>query len=338
MQLKQKLAYMVVGGLLVAMGQMLNVVLPMVGAQEQSGGESQGDVSFDTVTCNRLVVTDDKGEERIVAGKFPEDKGVKDKKGEPRIETYELRTTGEYGRCSMKPTSLGLYNLAGKCQVDVSLRWGEFPTVALSDSDGTRNVRLQESGGSGHLTLEGHGGMISMLGGGSLSHILVENGVDSTTLRSGSLRLSKDDETQATTGEVDGVPSLRAVELSVEENGGKIIVRGGEKIAIMDVNEHGGRVHVSGKVSAYTSMSLNQLGGVVIAGGDGGSVGFIVSEQGGVVIADGEGGHAELGVNQYGGRVGVFGKGSSDTTRAVIGVNEYGNGAVSTWDKNGYRQ
>ena len=58
---------------------------------------------------------------------------------------------------------------------------------------------------------------------------------------------------------------------------------------------------------------------------------------GGVAVAgkDGEG-SALMSLNENGGYVGVFGKGS-DTTSAKMGVNEYGNGAVSTWDKNGYR-
>ena len=43
-----------------------------------------------------------------------------------------------------------------------------------------------------------------------------------------------------------------------------------------------------------------------------------------------------LGATEYGGRVDVFNK--QGKSRAVVGVNEYGNGAVSTWDKNGYRQ
>ena len=39
---------------------------------------------------------------------------------------------------------------------------------------------------------------------------------------------------------------------------------------------------------------------------------------------------------EYGGRVDVLN--NQAKPRAVMGVNEYGNGAVSTWDKNGYRQ
>ena len=43
-----------------------------------------------------------------------------------------------------------------------------------------------------------------------------------------------------------------------------------------------------------------------------------------------------LGYTEHGGRVDVFNK--QGENRAVMSVNEYGNGAISTWDKNGYRQ
>ena len=43
-----------------------------------------------------------------------------------------------------------------------------------------------------------------------------------------------------------------------------------------------------------------------------------------------------LQIDEYGGRVQLFGMGNK-SARAVMGVNEYGNGAISTWDKNGYR-
>ena len=44
-----------------------------------------------------------------------------------------------------------------------------------------------------------------------------------------------------------------------------------------------------------------------------------------------------MNVDEHGGQVDVFGK-VDNKTRVVVGINEYGNGAVSTWDKNGYRQ
>ena len=46
---------------------------------------------------------------------------------------------------------------------------------------------------------------------------------------------------------------------------------------------------------------------------------------------------AVISTDEYGGWVSVFGKGDSELSRASMGVNEYGNGGVGTWDKNGYR-
>ena len=41
-------------------------------------------------------------------------------------------------------------------------------------------------------------------------------------------------------------------------------------------------------------------------------------------------------IDSYGGAIALYGEGSTKS-RVVLGVNEYGNGAVSTWDKNSYR-
>ena len=75
---------------------------------------------------------------------------------------------------------------------------------------------------------------------------------------------------------------------------------------------------------------------------EGSAVHIGVDENGGMVYlfsnVKGDGGRGGVGVtiDEYGGKVAVFGKGTA-IPRAVIDVNEYGNGAVSTWDKNGYR-
>ncbi len=42
-----------------------------------------------------------------------------------------------------------------------------------------------------------------------------------------------------------------------------------------------------------------------------------------------------LSIDERGGHVSVYGKGKG---QAAMGINEYGNGVVSTWDKNGNRQ
>ncbi len=46
---------------------------------------------------------------------------------------------------------------------------------------------------------------------------------------------------------------------------------------------------------------------------------------------------AQFGINEHGGFVGVFGIGDTQS-RALMGVNEYGDGAISTWWKNGERR
>ena len=64
-----------------------------------------------------------------------------------------------------------------------------------------------------------------------------------------------------------------------------------------------------------------------------------VDEHGGGVSAFGKDGQlaAMLTAKEHGGHVHVGGKGKGKGA-AVLGINEYGNGVVSTWDKNGYRQ
>ena len=97
----------------------------------------------------------------------------------------------------------------------------------------------------------------------------------------------------------------------------------GKGRALVIVGEDGGSVRVFGKDGKEGSaqMVINDNGGSVAVRGK-----------------DGEGKRvmAKMAINDNGGSVAVHGKGNTDS-RAVMGVNEYGNGAVSTWDKNGYR-
>ena len=96
----------------------------------------------------------------------------------------------------------------------------------------------------------------------------------------------------------DGVPK---VSIFTDEDGGIFELYGKDrKIGVkMDVDENGGHMHVAGK----DDKSM-----------------------------------VELSVNEHGGRIDVFGRGNKETgaSRASMGVNAYGYGAVSTWDKNGY--
>lgn len=47
-------------------------------------------------------------------------------------------------------------------------------------------------------------------------------------------------------------------------------------------------------------------------------------------------GSTQMSIDEHGGRVEVYN--NQGKTRAAMGVNAFGNGGVSTWDRNGYRQ
>ena len=96
------------------------------------------------------------------------------------------------------------------------------------------------------------------------------------------------------------------------------------------VNERGitrGYMSPYGGVGVYGKEKL-----AVSIGGDGV---FVFREGLGTVAA-------EMGIDEHGGVVAVYDTGSRFTQtqdkRAAMGVNAFGNGAVSTWDKNGSRQ
>ena len=85
-------------------------------------------------------------------------------------------------------------------------------------------------------------------------------------------------------------------------------------------------------------MPMNMGGSVSAIGKDGKSGALLsITEHGGSVAAFGKDGKSwvrrSVSLNM-GGVSHVEGKGEG---KAGMGINEYGNGAVSTWDKNGYR-
>ena len=85
-------------------------------------------------------------------------------------------------------------------------------------------------------------------------------------------------------------------------------------------------------------LATDEDGGLVgVYGKDGESVGMGISEHGGFVGVYGKDGEsASMTTDEDGGRIVVAN--NQGKTRAVMGINEFGNGGVSTWDKNGYRQ
>ena len=115
-------------------------------------------------------------------------------------------------------------------------------------------------------------------------------------------------------------------------------------LATMGVSEHGGEygghggtVGVYGKFGTYAGMKIYEHGGNVNVSGNYTHAAIGITEHGGKVHVYDEhsGKAAQMFTTEHGGRVKVVNK--EGNTRAAIGINEYGNGAVSTWDKNGYR-
>ena len=100
-------------------------------------------------------------------------------------------------------------------------------------------------------------------------------------------------------------------------------------------------VHVSGGGSSQSgaTMSVGEEGeGEILVYRKKWDPGIILSgnENGGFVNVFGKDGKGavQLRVTEHGGRVSAYGK-VDDKSRAIFGVNEYGHGVVSTWDKHG---
>ena len=106
----------------------------------------------------------------------------------------------------------------------------------------------------------------------------------------------------------------RNVRMSSQEYGGSIGVYGDTGASLLVIDKRGGRITVAGDTgSAWMSM-----------GGHGGFVSVFGQK--------GEGRGAVMSINKHGGEVRVV---SDQEGKAIMAVNEDGNGAVTTWDKAG---
>ncbi len=141
---------------------------------------------------------------------------------------------------------------------------------------------------------------------------------------------------------VYGENGKRAAELLAIENLGIVETYGkdGKPMVGLGTGKHGGTVVAYGTDGeSIARLGILEHGGTVAALGKDGNLGAVLSldEHGGSVNAYGKDGKSEawVGIREHGGFVQVRGKGEG---AAAMGVNEYGNGAVSTWDKNGVRR
>lgn len=152
--------------------------------------------------------------------------------------------------------------------------------------------------------------------------------------------------------DVYGKDGNSRVTMGIEEGGGFFNVYYGKdwksKVATVGTNEHGGTVQVSNRLGKEVGvMGVYRNRGVVTVLGEGGTEHALntgmatmrVDEDGGDITvhrreSTGEG--VRIDTDEHGGQVVVFGKGNK-LSRAIMGVDEFGNGGVSVWDKNGYR-
>ena len=115
--------------------------------------------------------------------------------------------------------------------------------------------------------------------------------------------------------------------------------KGGVFVAAEESGGYMSIQYATGKDGVFVAADEEYGGGMAISNAKSQtvvSIGHNDEKNSGILSVNGESGSVEILANDYGGKVSVFGKGSNGS-RAIMGVNEYGNGAVSTWDKNGYR-
>lgn len=176
---------------------------------------------------------------------------------------------------------------------------------------------------------------------------------------------------------IDALTGKAIAQLSTGEHGGELYLLGSNEnngFARLVAGKNGGELSIHNNeidgtpyVSAMLSPLQDGTGRLTVNHKNGGNTLIAASENGAFVSIhaadhnkplavlgttdDGESGRtsvyryehgkqigaAELYNDEYGGELAIFGKTDSNS-RVVIGINEYGNGGVSTWDKNGYRQ
>ena len=172
-----------------------------------------------------------------------------------------------------------------------------------------------------------HQVIIGIIGG------IVGSIITALVVSSGTAQRDKFDTIQCRKLEVVDATGKAGVILTIFEQGGRVKIRG-----------KGGVVDLSTAFVGSVEVR-DKFGAVYLSGGDvsvknkDGELAAVLSvdEDGGVVSVGGKVRKlgAQLGINEHGGYVQVTSKGEG---AAIMSINEYGSGAVSTWDKNGYRQ
>lgn len=335
MNTKQQVISGIIGG----------IVGSLITALVVSSGTAQRE-KFGDIEVSSLRIVDAAGKSYVLLG-MDEDGGniaVNDEDGKTRIilstdtgagwkdENIRVRIVGDDLRSSVSVQGGSGDNFRETAEASLGIRTD-------IDLEGEKVVRKQRAyayayspnRGTAELSSDEHGGTVRVDGKNSKGNT---NGVW--------LGIN-----QAQSGgvvEVYGLGDNKSVaRLGIIEDGGLVSVynKDGDLSSILSTDDGGGgSVYAYGKDGQSRAvLHIGEYGGEFHAvDKDGRSVvSLVISEHGGTVQvrSKGEKAKGKLCVDEYGGRVSVSGNGKG---QAGMGINEYGNGAVSTWDKNGYRQ
>ena len=145
-----------------------------------------------------------------------------------------------------------------------------------------------------------------------------------------------------------------AAKLVVDKHGGGLIMFSNENkgsthisAALLTSEDGTGSFGVHHKNGGKTFISATDLGGFVSVYGANHNeslarIGVPVDGESGLINVNRYDrgkriGADQLKTDQYGGDLSIYGK-VDGKSRVAVGINEYGHGAVSTWDRNGYLQ
>ena len=319
MNLKEKLAYTALGGILVVIGMILASILGEVGVAQNDTSilDDTTIMEFDEIKCRRLSIVDNKGKTHAVLEKTFE--RMSDTADVVQIYNNHRRIVCSVG---FDPQGNGVWrvnNRSGKRVImagieresengflDVKGKNGGVASITASEHGGAVHLFQQEGGeAKATLGLQEHGGVMRIYGsnGGQAQAHVDANGGGVISVFS-----------------QDGGPSKAMLGVHGETGFVRADRTGGGSSQIQ-VDRNGGAVQL------FNSREGNPTAMLAIYG-DGG--GFLR-------VKGANGGAAEVKVDNNGGSVGVFGIGSTGS-QAALGVGKDGTGAVWTWDRNGIMQ
>lgn len=318
MNTKQKLAYIAIGGLLVATG----MIISPLNAQKEKFGE---------IECTKLSVADEDGTPRVVlvAGDYYDPSTDENAAiliyAADFYRTVSVRSTGKEGERSNRAELEAIGGIVG---VNIDGNNGDASVMISSDEFGGR-VNIQNNEGE----------MVGLFGanpdGGSVT--IINN--DQRTV--GKFQASS----------AGGICNVRGNDgesmafLSITERGGGLVAvldKDGDYLAGLGTAELGGFVEARGKDGKSNAklFIIEQGGGAGVNGKDQkSSVLLGTDELGGWISIRGKGKDekpmAVLMIDEHGGKLSTRGNGDSKAS-AIMGINTFGDGTVSRYDKNGY--